>query len=285
MLDGDEKERSAMNRQKHRRGFTLIELLVVIAVIAILAAILFPVFAQAREQARAAQCLSNARQVGQAMLLYMQDYDEVILPFWMPTGQPPQLGSPDPLLRRADRLVWSQLIQPYLKSSQVLYCPSFNEQVFVQNATHPSCDGPGIRSLFPARFYYSHFGYVSDVIFGSCTPGSPRQTWAGNEPSGLPMKTLAQVVRPAETAILQDNATLQFGARAEIAHWFGCECGFQGAGRSRHHQGCNYLFLDGHAKLMNLNPEKEPLIACPGARIGNKTYPDCVCARYLTWDY
>src|ERR1051326_7153622 len=74
--------------QGTRSGFTLMELLVVIAVIAILAALLFPVFAQAREQARAAQCLSNARQVGQAMLLYMQDYDEVILPFWMPTGKP-----------------------------------------------------------------------------------------------------------------------------------------------------------------------------------------------------
>ena len=60
-----------------RRGFTLIELLVVIAIIAILAAILFPVFAQAREKARNAACLSNCKQLGTAVMLYVQDYDEV----------------------------------------------------------------------------------------------------------------------------------------------------------------------------------------------------------------
>src|SRR5690349_3905542 len=64
-----------------RRGFTLIELLVVIAIIAILAAILFPVFAQAREKARQSSCLSNMKQIGSALLMYVQDYDEV----WPPS--------------------------------------------------------------------------------------------------------------------------------------------------------------------------------------------------------
>jgi len=63
-----------------KRGFTLIELLVVIAIIAILAAILFPVFAQAREKARAISCLSNCKQMGTAVLMYAQDYDESIVP-------------------------------------------------------------------------------------------------------------------------------------------------------------------------------------------------------------
>ena len=67
-------------RCRQRRGFTLIELLVVIAIIAILAAILFPVFAQAREKARAASCLSNARQIGLAFSMYVQDFDEVYPP-------------------------------------------------------------------------------------------------------------------------------------------------------------------------------------------------------------
>jgi prepilin-type N-terminal cleavage/methylation domain-containing protein/prepilin-type processing-associated H-X9-DG protein len=276
-----------MNAQRRHSsaGFTLIELLVVIAVIAILAAILFPVFAQAREKARAATCLSNARQIGLAMTLYTQDYDEVILPTFVATGVRPQPASPDPFLRHADRRLWPQLLESYTKNNQVFYCPSFDERVLIENAAHPSCDGPGARSRFPARFYFAHFGLAFNVVAGGCTASNPRVALAGNKGDVLPMRTLAQIARPAETAILQDNYTAEMAGTIGLDGAFGCECGFQGAGRSRHHQGCNYTFLDGHAKLMSLNPEKEPLMDCPGAAIGSKVYPNCVCARYLTWDY
>jgi prepilin-type N-terminal cleavage/methylation domain-containing protein/prepilin-type processing-associated H-X9-DG protein len=91
------------------RGFTLIELLVVIAIIAILAAILFPVFAQAREKARAISCLSNEKQINLAILMYAQDYDENypedgIFYFYSGTG-------------------WASLVSPYMKSTQILWCP------------------------------------------------------------------------------------------------------------------------------------------------------------------
>jgi prepilin-type N-terminal cleavage/methylation domain-containing protein/prepilin-type processing-associated H-X9-DG protein len=92
-----------------RRGFTLIELLVVIAIIAILAAILFPVFARAREKARQSSCSSNLKQIGLAIMMYAQDYDECY---------------PNPYHTVTNSPLWQDIIQPYMKNTQLLICPS-----------------------------------------------------------------------------------------------------------------------------------------------------------------
>jgi prepilin-type N-terminal cleavage/methylation domain-containing protein/prepilin-type processing-associated H-X9-DG protein len=102
-----------------RRGFTLIELLVVIAIIAILAAILFPVFARAREKARQASCQSNLKQIALAAIMYAQDYDERCV-LGYETGR-----------------LWSDLLAPYMKNTQMLICPS---------ATQYAANGYGINS-------------------------------------------------------------------------------------------------------------------------------------------
>ena len=127
-----------MNIRNNRQAFTLIELLVVIAIIAILAAILFPVFAQAREKARSASCLSNQKQLGLATLMYSQDYDELmplttsningqwLTNFWHMV--PPTWSSlqTHPAVQGSN-FVWANTIQPYVKNYGILACPSAPE--------------------------------------------------------------------------------------------------------------------------------------------------------------
>jgi len=101
-----------MRRPSRQSGFTLIELLVVIAIIAILAAILFPVFARAREKARQTSCLSNVKQIMLSTLMYAQDYDETLL---IAASWPTASGT---------TIVWDQVLVPYAKNQQVFICPS-----------------------------------------------------------------------------------------------------------------------------------------------------------------
>jgi prepilin-type N-terminal cleavage/methylation domain-containing protein/prepilin-type processing-associated H-X9-DG protein len=118
-----EQEITMQHTHRIKRAFTLIELLVVIAIIAILAAILFPVFARARENARRASCMSNLKQIGLGIMMYVQDYDEKY-PFSLmrsngtlsPAGTGPSTTS----------WIWYQTLQPYTKSFQVFVCPSGN---------------------------------------------------------------------------------------------------------------------------------------------------------------
>jgi hypothetical protein len=167
------------------------------------------------------------------MKSYVQDYDEVIWGWVTLAPGNPRSGPncpADPENCRTNVVVWTQMFQPYLRNKQVLYCPSFNEQVLVQNASHPNCDGPDILPWFPAFWYYSHYGMAFGAIFGACTVQFPRNAFPGNSPRPLaegggfrpPVRTLPGVRRPAETAILQDNFTALINERAfrcPLCHW------------------------------------------------------------------
>src|SRR5438874_5927950 len=164
-----------------KKGFTLIELLVVIAIIAILAAILFPVFAQAREKARAISCLSNGKQIGLAHIMYSQDYDETLIPWFVQTGQPRDAY-------RSDLTPWPKNLQPYIKSGDpgrplpvpargtniraqnVFACPSFNASKFWETAQRPDCDGAlpaSWQQTSEVQWYMANYG----IGFGvACNP-------------------------------------------------------------------------------------------------------------------
>ncbi|MBP8952858.1 MAG: DUF1559 domain-containing protein [Armatimonadetes bacterium] len=211
-----------------RKGFTLIELLVVIAIIAILAAILFPVFARAREKARQASCQSNMKQMGIAFAMYMSDYDNVT-PMCRYVG-PPGVPLQDPN-NTAAVTVWysfAEVAMPYIKNWQVFWCPS--QAVTVRYAG----TAPGNIRVYS---YGRQLGYFNN------SAGHNMQPWSIPE---------ANIPLPAETVNMQESDSCNRPGPRYIA-WPGptaavpwANDGF--APSMRHNDGSNFLFYDGHVK-------------------------------------
>ena len=207
-----EREVTAMKRR--RNGFTLIELLVVIAIIAILAAILFPVFSQAREAARKASCQSNLKQIGTAMQMYTQDADETL----------PNSGSSG-----SGDVV--RLLEPYTK------------QAFGQGIWRCSS-----HSLFStANGWTSSYGYNWQYLLVS-GPDYPHDGWNGFGNSGV---SLAFLSRPADTLQFVDHTAPQGNVNLwSFVSRPGDLNNIDGFGRPhfRHHGQANVLYCDGHVK-------------------------------------
>jgi prepilin-type N-terminal cleavage/methylation domain-containing protein len=177
-----------------RRGFTLIELLVVIAIIAILAAILFPVFARAREKARQASCTSNLKQQGIAILMYAQDYDERIPPAFITPGSYEYLVG------------FYDLLAPYVKSEDLFVCPS---EHYLHN--YRRTDLPTGAGFFREHVKSSYAG----VYAGSTNVGYFQNVpWV--RPAGMP---LSRFLSPAETILLLETGTLVAGTSAGTSIW------------------------------------------------------------------
>jgi len=248
----------------NRRGFTLIELLVVIAIIAILAAILFPVFAQAREQARSVSCLSNNKQLGLSFKMYAQDYDELFaygtyngprnwevnmdivtgdhgpnnsydcLGWW--AGFNPGDGGPDYVGCAYGGEFYRTLMRvqlgPYIKNISIWYCPSDKYRT-VANAPQ------GLQS----------YQWFPNWVFNSWCPGSswgypgpyPCTRYADGYHSLIDDPPSEKVDRPAQRILLAERG--MFG-------WTGADATPPNSG-GNHQRGYNAVFTDGHAKMQN----------------------------------
>ncbi len=195
-----------MTSVKPRKGFTLIELLVVIAIIAILAAILFPVFAKAREKARTASCQSNLKQIALASKMYSSDYDNCVTPADMGAA-----GS---------YYIFTNLLQPYIKNTQVFLCPSKNDQGWTGGG------GPG------SYVCVESWAVVSNYTVNYCV--SKGYTSTVSE---------ADLTKPAESIEYCDGLCPNAQPTNAATTCFGVDA-------TRHNQGANCSFYDGHVKWL-----------------------------------
>ena len=217
-----------MFQSKRNSGFTLIELLVVIAIIAILASILFPVFARARENARRSSCQSNLKQIGLGFLQYVQDSDERYPLAFRRQGTGTQTFQDNP-----DDVGWAWVLQPYTKSTQIFQCPSETRA-----QTWPTSETTNQQTVGATDYIYNrNIGFSG----GTYTTGTS--------------VSQAQLTFVANTVLLSEGPSYGTGVSAP----FGCDAamgnlailsgtaGVDAAGQ-RHLEGANFAFADGHVK-------------------------------------
>jgi prepilin-type N-terminal cleavage/methylation domain-containing protein/prepilin-type processing-associated H-X9-DG protein len=246
-----------MNRR--RLGFTLIELLVVIAIIAILAAILFPVFAQARERARSASCISNLKQIALALHMYAQDYDETFHGLDMPQINPDGTTC-DTTLRWRDgtnlvRFVGGGqnfLLNPYIKNSQVFVCPSDDLQNYWGRSSAwawAKCQWWGKPSSYMYRHIFMVGGGAGATILDGGTGLPQGLDWPGTKEASIG-KPASLIMEFEMSAFHQEKLPLFGGVHPCGPNLDPPNCPGQNPPPTRTF---NAAFADGHVKVFHFN--------------------------------
>jgi prepilin-type N-terminal cleavage/methylation domain-containing protein len=211
------KNRFSEQQKIERHAFTLIELLVVIAIIGILAAILFPVFARARENARRTSCLSNLKQISLGYMMYIQDYDERFpANFAYPGGAP--------------YLSYFAAVTSYVKNKQIWYCPSNTSEITLGSN---GAWGPWQTSDLSVHYYQNYLIGGNDVVSSS----------------SYIRKHIADIKTPAEVFLLwETDPSLIFSNYNQVWTRNAGRPGYSTGDEGIHLEGDNYVYVDGHAK-------------------------------------
>jgi len=236
----------AARPHSYAQAFTLIELLVVIAIISILAAILFPVFANVREKARETTCVSNMRQIGIAAQSYLQDYDETMPIFTMYDVLPGQAygGQTGFIPHRGVEVD----LQPYIGSKDVFRCPD--------DSGDPNSGGKNYRDLFGSSYRFG--SRVFSVVAG----------YSSQNDGLLPttnLVTYSQFVTPAETRIMRDEEFPWFGPDADPTcslYAYSCAAPYNYF-QLWHPRGGSMVFADGHAKFITSQTTFNNIVLTP----------------------
>jgi prepilin-type N-terminal cleavage/methylation domain-containing protein/prepilin-type processing-associated H-X9-DG protein len=247
---------SSRRAQNIKSGFTLIELLVVITIIALLAAILFPVFGRARENARRTACLNSTRQIGLAFQMYANDYDDRTVRIHT---QPGSIGP-----------VWTDLLQPYIKNSQLFQGCNSRKFAAEWQPSDPSSTVSSIQSRGKANVAYAYNSLYTGG--GTSIDGQETTPPVGNANSN-PGLALAAFTVPAETIVFGDNASnyiVYSGSKSDIIvnleepfDSFSKAPNIRRSGASdnnrmqafagHHFGGGNFVFADGHVKWLRIS--------------------------------